>query len=176
MIPSLPKLLALGAVIWAVWMGFRLIERRDTDSWALAFGFQPTRLLLQVRLVRTLAKLVESTDGLRGGKPRRDVVGFEDLKKPIHIAFCGFRIFVEINFITARSQGGSWRVFQPFDSLRGLLSDIDKILVEDAQDAILSTVDVLDAAVFHGLLDDAGDACIDRTGWAARLGDEQVAF
>lgn len=28
MIPSLPKLLALGAVIWAVWMGFRLIERR----------------------------------------------------------------------------------------------------------------------------------------------------
>ena len=28
MIPSLPKLLALGAVIWAVWMGFRILERR----------------------------------------------------------------------------------------------------------------------------------------------------
>lgn len=32
MIPSLPKLLALGAVIWAVWMGFRLIERRGTGQ------------------------------------------------------------------------------------------------------------------------------------------------
>jgi len=32
MIPSLPKLLALGAVIWAVWMGFRLIERRGKDQ------------------------------------------------------------------------------------------------------------------------------------------------
>lgn len=32
MIPSLPKLLALGAVIWAVWMGFRLIERRGKGS------------------------------------------------------------------------------------------------------------------------------------------------
>ena len=28
MIPSLPKLLALGAVLWAVWMGFRVLERR----------------------------------------------------------------------------------------------------------------------------------------------------
>ena len=28
MIPSLPKLLALGAVIWAVWVGFRILERR----------------------------------------------------------------------------------------------------------------------------------------------------
>ena len=28
MIPSLPKLLALGAVIWAVWVGFRMLERR----------------------------------------------------------------------------------------------------------------------------------------------------
>ena len=27
MIPSLPKLLALAAVIWAVWIGFRLLER-----------------------------------------------------------------------------------------------------------------------------------------------------
>jgi len=32
MIPSLPKLLALAAVIWAVWMGFRLIERRGTGQ------------------------------------------------------------------------------------------------------------------------------------------------
>ena len=28
MIPSLPKILALAAVIWAVWMGFRILERR----------------------------------------------------------------------------------------------------------------------------------------------------
>jgi len=32
MIPSLPKLVALAAVIWAVWMGFRLIERRGKGS------------------------------------------------------------------------------------------------------------------------------------------------
>ncbi|MEX0503473.1 hypothetical protein AB3X55_07740 [Alphaproteobacteria bacterium LSUCC0719] len=32
MIPSLPKLLALAAVIWAVWMGFRLLERRGGDA------------------------------------------------------------------------------------------------------------------------------------------------
>ena len=32
MIPSLPKLLALAAVIWAVWMGFRLVERRQTGK------------------------------------------------------------------------------------------------------------------------------------------------
>lgn len=32
MIPSLPKLLALGAVIWAVWMGFRILERRKGDG------------------------------------------------------------------------------------------------------------------------------------------------
>ncbi|MGC6453289.1 MAG: hypothetical protein ACON31_05225 [Candidatus Puniceispirillaceae bacterium] len=32
MIPSLPKLLALGAVIWAVWMGFRLVERRGAGQ------------------------------------------------------------------------------------------------------------------------------------------------
>ena len=32
MIPSLPKLLALAAVLWAVWMGFRLLERRGGSS------------------------------------------------------------------------------------------------------------------------------------------------
>ena len=32
MIPSLPKLLALGAVLWAVWMGFRVLERRGGGS------------------------------------------------------------------------------------------------------------------------------------------------
>ena len=32
MIPSLPKLLALAAVIWAVWMGFRLLERRGGNQ------------------------------------------------------------------------------------------------------------------------------------------------
>ncbi|MEC8309385.1 MAG: hypothetical protein VXY86_04195 [Pseudomonadota bacterium] len=31
MIPSLPKLIALAAVLWAVWTGFRMLERRKAD-------------------------------------------------------------------------------------------------------------------------------------------------
>ena len=31
MIPSLPKLIALAAVLWAVWTGFRMLERRQAD-------------------------------------------------------------------------------------------------------------------------------------------------
>ncbi|MDA9930039.1 hypothetical protein N9E91_02225 [Alphaproteobacteria bacterium] len=32
MIPSLPKLLALAAIIWVVWKGFRLLERRNHSN------------------------------------------------------------------------------------------------------------------------------------------------
>ena len=42
MIPSLPKLLALGAVIWAVWMGFRVLERRGGKNGQIPRGDDQT--------------------------------------------------------------------------------------------------------------------------------------
>ena len=60
--------------------------------------------------------------------------------------------------------------------IRKLIVQVDEFLIEDAQDAVETPVDLLDAFVVPGLGDDTCDACVDDAGGTTRLGDEEIAI
>ena len=88
-----------------------------------------------------------------------DVVGLEHLEQPVHVLRGLLGLLLEIDLVAAGAQRGRRGVAQAFDGAGLLVVDVDQVLVQDAQDAVGAAVDLLDALVTAGFLDDA------RPGW-----------
>ncbi len=105
-----------------------------------------------------------------------NIVGFEDLEQPVHVACGTFGLFLEIDFVPARAEGSSRGVLQPFDGMALLLQDIDEILVEHPENAIAPAVDFLDCVrVLSRFLDHASHTGVNDGRRAAGLCHKQIA-
>ncbi len=87
-----------------------------------------------------------------------DIVRLKDFEKPLHIFARFLGIFFEIQFVAAGAQRSGRSVAQPGDGLGFLFVYIYKVFVKDAQNAIGSSVDLFDAFMPAGLLNDARQA------------------
>ena len=110
-----------------------------------------------------------------GVKKVADIVSLDDMENPLHVVGGALRFFLEIQLVTARAQARTRSVFQTFDGLGLLLVEIDQVLVEDAEDAIETAVDLFNETVLARLLNDTRDAGVDHGRGTARLGDQKIA-
>jgi hypothetical protein len=82
-----------------------------------------------------------------------------------------------LELVAARSERAGRRVLERGDRARRLATRVDQILGQRADDAVASGIDLADPRlVLARGLDDAGGACVDDGGDAARLGVERVAL
>ena len=98
-----------------------------------------------------------------------DVVGLEDLKDAIKVG-----LFLE--FETAGAESGAGRVFERANLLLRLRSEIDQVLVEDAEHAVERAVDLFDAFMVQRFRDEARDAGVDNRGGAAGLAYQDISY
>ena len=97
-----------------------------------------------------------------------DVVGLEDLDHALEVLLL-------LELVAAGAQRGAGGVAQAADGLLRLGSEVDEVLVEDAQHAVEAAVDLLDAGVVEGFADDTGDAGVDDRGRSAGLTHQKIA-
>ena len=98
-----------------------------------------------------------------------DVVGLEDLEDAIKVG-----LFLE--FEAAGAQSGAGRVFERADLLLRLRSEIDQVLVEDAEHAVQRAVDLFDTFMVQRFRDEARDAGVDNRGGAAGLAYQDISY
>jgi len=80
-------------------------------------------------------------------------------------------ICLEIDFVAAGSQCGSWGMFEGLNGLGVFLPDIDQVFLKDAVYSVQATINFLNAFMPSCFTDDAGDAGINNCSGAAALGD-----
>ena len=98
-----------------------------------------------------------------------DVVGLEDFEHAVEIG-----LFLELE--AAGAEGGAGRVLESADLLLGLAGQIDKILLENAEDAVERAVNLLDALVVQRFGNDARDTGVNDGGGAAGLAHQDVSY
>ena len=96
-------------------------------------------------------------------------MGLEDFEHAVEIG-----LFLELE--AAGAEGGAGRVLESADLLLGLAGQIDKILLENAEDAVERAVNLLDALVVQRFGNDARDTGVNDGGGAAGLAHQDVSY
>ena len=122
---------------------------------------------LVVGVLRVVAASVEKV---------ADVVRLEDIKQPVHVPGSLFGVFLEANLITTGAQRGSGCVLEFLNRAGFLLVKVNQVLMQDAEDAIESTVNFFNLVrVFASLLYNTSHAGVDHRGRPTGLAHQQVA-
>ena len=98
-----------------------------------------------------------------------DVVGLENLEDALVVA-----LFLQL--VTARTESGAGRVTESANLLLRLRREIDQILLQDAEHAIQSAVDFLNAFMVQSLGNNAGDTGVDDSGGAPGLAHQNISY
>ena len=122
-------------------------------------------------LLGQLGNLVRGVLGIiaTGIKEVADIVCLEYLEHTVVV-------FLALELETAGAECGTRSVTKCADRLLGFVGKVDQLLLENAEDAVLTAVDLFDALVVERFGDCTGEARVNDGCGAAGLGDQAISY